>query len=124
GKHVDVNERGEPVNGDTLLILFNGDQKLDIPFVLPKFDGSTQWQRLLDSSDPKAEDSLFNVGDKYPLRACSVAILRVLGPEAQPIPVKPAEVLAASAAANPPAPATATETQTKQPQLADNPPPA
>ena len=67
GKHVDVNEHGEPIHGDTLLILFNGDQKIDIPFVLPPFDGSSQWQRLLDTADPKADDSLFPVGQKYPL---------------------------------------------------------
>ena len=56
GKHVDVDEHGEPINGDTLLILFNADQKIDIPFVLPAFDGRTQWQRLLDTADPKADE--------------------------------------------------------------------
>ncbi len=75
GKHVDVNERGQPVDGDTLLLLFNGDQKLDIPFVLPSFGEAQQWQQLLDTADPKAEGRLFAVGDKYPLQACSVAIL-------------------------------------------------
>lgn len=79
GKHVDVTEHGEPVNGDTLLILFNGDQKLDIPFLLPEFEPGSQWQRLLDTDDPRARKQFFPPGEKYPLRACSVAILRVVG---------------------------------------------
>ncbi len=96
GNHVDVNEHGEPINGDTLLILFNGDQEIDIPFVLPQFDGASQWQRLLDTANPKADESLFPVGEKYPLRSCSVAILRALTPEAQSMPIKPAEMLPAA----------------------------
>ena len=111
GKHVDVNEQGEPVHGDTLLILFNGDQKIDIPFVLPPFDGSSQWQRLLDTADPKADDSLFPIGQKYPLKSCSVAILRVIGPEAQATPVRPAEVLPATPTLDKPTAVTATDVQ-------------
>jgi glycogen operon protein len=93
GKHVDVNEHGEPISGDTLLILFNGDQKIDIPFTLPPFDSISQWQRLLDTADPKADESPFPVAAKYSLHSCSVAIFRALSSEAQAIPVKPAELL-------------------------------
>ncbi len=78
GQHVDVNERGEPIHGDTLLILFNGDQKLDVPFTLPPFEAGSQWQRLLDTAEPNADERAFAVGEEYPLRACSVAILRVV----------------------------------------------
>ena len=115
GQHVDVNVQGEPIHGDTLLILFNGDQKIDIPFVLPQFDGSSQWQRLLDTADPKADDSLFPVGQKYPLKSCSVAILRVIGPEAQATPVRPAEVLPATPTLDKPAAVTATDVQKPAP---------
>src|SRR5262249_7637568 len=111
GKHVDVNEHGEPTNGDTLLILFNGDQKIDIPFNLPTFDGASQWQRLLDSADPKADDTLFAVGQKYPLRACSVAILRAMVPDARPLPILPDEALPSVSASDRPAPVLATEVQ-------------
>jgi isoamylase len=121
GKHVDVNEHGDPINGDTLLILFNGDQKLDIPFVLPAFDGCTEWQRLLDTTDLKADDRKYPVGEKYPLRACSVAILRVLGPDAQTIPVTPAELPPASTTKDQPPAATTTDVQTNPP-TAGNPP--
>jgi isoamylase len=78
GKHVDVSEQGEPIDGDTLLILFNGDQKLDIPFVLPAFEGSIRWQRLIDSADPRGDGETYPPGEKYNLRSCSVAILRVV----------------------------------------------
>ncbi len=83
GQHVDVNEHGEPIDGDTLLILFNGDQKVEIPFVLPPFDGKSQWQRLLDTADPKADERMFAIGEKYALRSCSVVIMRANGTEAQ-----------------------------------------
>jgi hypothetical protein len=119
GKHVDVNEHGEPINGDSLLILFNGDQKIDIPFELPPFDGISNWQRLLDSADPKADESQFPIGTKYPLRSCSVAILRALTSEAQAIPVKPAEMMPATPMGTPadrPAGVTATDVQSATPQ--------
>ena len=118
GRHVDVNERGQPIHGDTLLILFNGDQKIDIPFVLPEFVGASQWQRLLDTSDPKATESLIAVGQKYPLRSCSVAILRAMVPEAQAMPIKPPEFLSAVPTIDKPPAATATDVQTATPQAA------
>ncbi len=102
GKHVDVNEHGEPIDGDTLLILFNGDQKLDIPFVLPPFDGKSQWQRLLDTADPKAGEAVFPVGEKYPLRSCSVVILRANGTEGQAAPTQTPAAAQAPAAPPPP----------------------
>ena len=116
GKDVDVNEQGEPIHGDTLLILFNGDQTIEIPFVLPPFDSSSQWQRLLDTADPKADESLFPVGHKYPLQSCSVAILRIIGPGAQSMPVRPSAVLPATPTLDKPTAVTATDIQTSKPQ--------
>src|SRR5262249_56758590 len=115
GQHVDVNEHGEPIHGDTLLILFNGDQKIDIPFLLPSFEGAANWQRLLDTADPKADQSLFPASQKYPLRACSVAILRAISTSAKAIPIKPAEFLPATPVTERPAPATATDIQSPTP---------
>jgi isoamylase len=115
GKDVDVTERGESVNGDTLLILFNADQTLDIQFVLPPFEGHSQWQRLLDTADPKAGDEVFAVGAKYLLQSCSVTILRILGPGAQAMPVKPAEMLPTTATRDAAPAATATDVQTATP---------
>ena len=117
GKHVDVNEQGEPINGDTLLILFNGDQKLDIPFVLPPFDSSSQWQRLLDTADPKADDSMFPIGQKYPLRSCSVAILRIISPESQAMPIRPDAILPATPGTDQPPAVLATDIQKPSPQI-------
>jgi isoamylase len=116
GQHVDVSEHGEPIHGDTLLILFNGDQKIEIPFTLPPFEGASHWQRLLDTAEPKADQSLFSATQKYPLRACSVAILRAISREAKAVPIKPPEFLAATPAAEKPPPATATDIQTATPQ--------
>src|SRR6266550_2084560 len=49
----DVNERGEPIIGDTLLILLSADAD-DIPFTLPPVEGARQWQRVFDTSEPDA----------------------------------------------------------------------
>ncbi len=111
GKHVEVNERGVPIDGDTLLILFNGDQKVDIPFELPPFANCSQWERLLDSADVNAVGEKYDVGVKYSLRACSVSILRALVPEALEYPIKPFEALPVMQRANLPLAATATDTQ-------------
>jgi glycogen operon protein len=118
GQHVDVSEHGEPIHGDTLLILFNGDQKIEIPFVLPPFEGASNWQRLLDTAEPKADQSLFACGQKYPLRACSVAILRAISPASQAMPIKPAEFLPATPTTEKPPAVTATDIQQATPQSA------
>jgi len=80
GENVDINETGELVSGDTLLLLFNGDQKLDIMFVLPELDNGDEWQALIDT----AEDEFMLPPDltrsQYLLRACSVVILRQQAP--------------------------------------------
>ncbi len=76
GDHIDVDEEGEVISGDTLLILFNADQVLDIPFTLPEvIDGA--WQRMMDTADLDAPAQLFAAGQAYPLEHCSVALLRV-----------------------------------------------
>ena len=96
GKHVDVNEHGEPINGDTLLILFNGDQKIDIPFELPAVRRAVR--NGSDCSTPpirKPTKRCLRSAKSIRCEACSVAILRAMVPEARAIPVLPAEALPA-----------------------------
>jgi isoamylase len=138
GKHVDVNEHGEAVDADTLLILFNGDQKLEIPFALPSFAAVSQWQQLLDSADPQAEGRLFQINEKYPLKPCSVAILRavtdtetlVLKPSRSLRTATPSTARAAQAAsspaplamvtASPPSTSSESVESTDEPDMADD----
>jgi isoamylase len=82
----EVNERGEPEIGDTLLILFNAHHE-PIPFMLPEALEGQQWQRLIDTTDPALDEGLMEVGSKYRLEARSMAIFRLkaLQPDVPPI---------------------------------------
>ena len=46
----EVDERGQPVAGDTLLVLLNAHHDL-IEFTLPVEDPDERWERLMDTSD-------------------------------------------------------------------------
>ena len=76
GENLDVNEVGEIVSGDTLLLLFNGDQSLDIPFTLPQLEFGNCWQVIFDTTVDEFLPATEFEGDAYPLRACTVAVLR------------------------------------------------
>src|SRR5205807_6871287 len=49
----DVDERGDRIVGDTLLLLLNGHHEA-IPFVLPLHKEEQQWELLLDTYRPTA----------------------------------------------------------------------
>jgi isoamylase len=70
-------ERGEPILGDTLLVLLNAhDGK--VPFRLPDLDGGRhQWMRLADTHDTSAAERTFKGGIRYPLQGRSVAVFRM-----------------------------------------------
>jgi isoamylase len=71
----DVDDRGEPLAGDTLLMLFNAHHE-SLPFALPTARAEDQWERLLDSSEDAENRAVWAPGDDYPLRARSIAVLR------------------------------------------------
>ncbi len=81
GEHIDVDERGEEISGDTLLLLFNADHDLTIPFTLPDLDENHVWELLLDSADAKASRGRFESGKPYQLQPCSLVVLRDHSPE-------------------------------------------
>jgi glycogen operon protein len=75
----EVDERGEPVMGDSLLVLLNAhDDK--VPFAFPSLDPQHQWQRVIDTYDPAAPEESFKAGAKYPLQGRSVAVFKVIPP--------------------------------------------
>jgi isoamylase len=71
----DVDDRGEPLAGDTLLMLFNAHHE-SLPFALPAARAEDRWERLLDSAEGAEKGADWAPGDDYALEARSIAVLR------------------------------------------------
>jgi glycogen operon protein len=72
----ETNERGEPITGDTLLVLLNADS-LEAPFKLPPLLPHQRWQRVFDTSDGEPPtDRAARAGSRYPLQGRSVVVFR------------------------------------------------
>jgi isoamylase len=75
----EVNERGEPITGDTVLVLLNGH--IDkVAFTLPPIESDLQWHRVIDTADPQGPDRIHKAGGRYTLQGLSVAVFRILAP--------------------------------------------
>ncbi len=77
----DVTERGEPIVGDTILIMLNAHHEA-VPFALPRYSVGQHWERLFDT----AEGNSFTVehyqeGFQYPLQGRSMAAFRTRSEE-------------------------------------------
>ncbi|REJ88543.1 MAG: glycogen debranching enzyme GlgX [Planctomycetota bacterium] len=96
GDSIDMDEDGEEISGDSILILFNADHDLTIPFTLPDIEEEfLPWQRLFDTFDAESHQDEFTQESVYELRPCSMAVFR-MGIEEQteqaapmPVDVKP-----------------------------------
>jgi glycogen operon protein len=75
----EVNERGEPITGDTLLVLLNGHPD-QVPFTLPPLEPDQQWQRIFDTFDPHGVDRIYKAGGRYSLEGRSVVVFKTLAP--------------------------------------------
>jgi glycogen operon protein len=77
GRSIDVDEHGEEIHGNTILLLFNADHTLTIDFQLPSIREGAQWELVFDTFAPDAETpEPIAAGAKYKLNPCSVAVLR------------------------------------------------
>ena len=81
GDSVDVNEHGEAISGDTLLILFNADHGDVIPFTMPDVGEVCHWELMLDTANVDATRDVHQVGAEYPVQPCSLVLLREQTPE-------------------------------------------
>ncbi|MBO0696873.1 MAG: glycogen debranching protein GlgX [Zavarzinella sp.] len=81
----EVNDRGEPIVGDTLLVLMNAHHE-PIPFALPTTNPNHRWERLYDTADDASQPTAHGAGESYPLKERSVAVFRTVAVE-QPEPV-------------------------------------
>jgi glycogen operon protein len=75
----EVNERGEPIVGDTLLALLNAHDE-DIAFRLPALETHHQWQQVADTFDPEPSGNAVGTSGSYLLRGRSIVVLKLVGP--------------------------------------------
>ena len=75
----ELDERGELVVSDTLLLLLNADAA-PIAFVLPATSPLERWETLIDTADPWQPSRRLRAGDRCQLQAHSLAALRLTTP--------------------------------------------
>ncbi len=83
----DENEHGEPIVGETLLVLLNAHHE-PLPFSLPTTKPEHKWQRLLDTADDASEPTIFEGGENYALKDRSLAVLTARD-TVQPVQIAP-----------------------------------
>jgi isoamylase len=76
----DVDERGERVPGDTLLILMNAYHE-PIPFTLYPPLEWVEFERILDTADPLSDPRANPHNEPYPLQGRSLVVFRMLNKE-------------------------------------------
>ena len=80
----DVDEHGEPIVGDTLLLLLNAHHE-PIPFRLPATKPEHHWERASDTAEPSGETVQFPTDAVYSVPARSLCVLRTkASPVAEP----------------------------------------
>ena len=77
----ELNERGERIVGDTLLILLNAHHE-PIPFTLPPPNLDEEWELILDTARPEREPERLPGGHVINLDGRSLAVFRLPKPEA------------------------------------------
>jgi isoamylase len=76
----ETDDHGEPIKGDTVLLLMNAYYK-PMPFMLPATtNGGVHWQPLLDTAQPPDGVQELDAGKEYPLQGRSLAVLRLVVP--------------------------------------------
>ena len=74
----EIDERGERIVGDTLMILINDGNDLT-PFSLPSTGPSERWEMLIDTADPHQPPRRLRGRERYQLQGRSLAVLRLAG---------------------------------------------
>ena len=72
----ELDVRGEPIAGDTLLMLLNAGTEA-VPFTLPEAAPGQRWETLVDTADPWSPVRWLMPGDRYRLISHSMAVLRL-----------------------------------------------
>jgi isoamylase len=83
----ETDERGEPIVGDTLLLLVNSTRG-DVPFVLPVTNPDHFWERLFDTSDDTLGPGI-DAGRPYLLTGLSCAAFRTVSRDQEALGMTP-----------------------------------
>ncbi len=75
----EIDERGYPIEGDTLLIIMNAHHD-PVMFTLPLAPPNGYWVRVYDTAVPGPESQAFREGTEYELAGRSLCVLRVPNP--------------------------------------------
>jgi glycogen operon protein len=89
----DVDERGQPIEGDTLLLLINAHWE-EIAFTLPATSHGHVWEALVDTRDSEMPVRICRGGEQFPLFGRSLALLRTVPPDFAGRGVSPAQLRA------------------------------
>ena len=75
----EVNQMGERVRGDTLLVLLNAHDQ-EISFQIPQQPNHPHaWETVFDTADAQAAGKKFQAGQPYPMKARSLAVMKLVG---------------------------------------------
>jgi len=86
----ETDERGEPIRGDTLLLLLNAHWE-ELQFTLPATRVEHVWESMVDTRDPDAPLRVCRGGEQYPIFGRSLALLRTTTPQQAGQPVSAAQ---------------------------------
>jgi glycogen operon protein len=75
----EVDERGEPITGDTILILLNAHSD-KVPFTLPALASDQRWHREFDTMDTTSSGRTYRGSLRYPLGGRTVAVFKLTPP--------------------------------------------
>jgi glycogen operon protein len=74
GGNIDVDEHGETICGDHILLLFNADHTNPVAFVLPSPGDGEPWSLVFDTGRQGNDEA--EPKDAYPLQPCSMAVFK------------------------------------------------
>ena len=74
----DIDERGRPLVGDTVLMLLNAHHE-EVPFRLPPADEGESWLRMFDTTDGNAPEHRYAGAAHYPVQGRSVVVFTLNG---------------------------------------------